>query len=82
MQAGQFRCKAVDVEETVVLISVLCTHMMSSALGHSSDSDLEGKDTGASENNETMHELGNEGLKVDGKDIRERKVRYDQVTQN
>ena len=56
--------------------------MMSSALGHSSDSDLEGKDTGASENNETMHELGNEGLKVDGKDIRERKVRYDQVTQN
>lgn len=46
MQAGKFRCKAVDV-----LISVLCTHMMSSVLGHLSDSDLEGNDTGASENN-------------------------------
>jgi len=51
VQAGKFRCKAVDVEETVVLISVLCTHLMSSALGHLSDIDLEEKDTGTSENN-------------------------------
>ena len=40
-----------DVEKTVVLISVLCTHLMSSALGQLSDIDLEEKDTEASENN-------------------------------
>lgn len=51
MQVGKFRCKAVDVEEIIVFTSVLCTHLMSSALGHLSDIDLEGEDTGASENN-------------------------------
>lgn len=50
MQVGKFRCKAVDVEE-IVFTSVLCTHLMSRALGHLSDIDLEGEDTGASENN-------------------------------
>ena len=50
MQVGKFRCKAVDVEE-IVFTSVVCTHLMRSALGHLSDIDLEGEDTGASENN-------------------------------